>query len=63
MWELLRQRNLTAFVCTYSDEHNSAIVGDCDERCAYLTGFSGRVAVAVVTHDDACLWTDSLHYD
>ena len=61
--DLLTKHHLVAFVCTNTDEHNSTFVGDCDEKCAYLSGFSGRTGVALVTHDNACLWTEKCFYN
>lgn len=37
-------------------------MADCDQRRAFVTGFDGSSGVAVVTLDDALLWTDARYF-
>jgi len=34
-------------------------VSECDERRAYLCGFTGSAGTALVTQNEALVWTDS----
>ncbi|GMH76034.1 hypothetical protein TrLO_g14821 [Triparma laevis f. longispina] len=58
----LKSQNLSAYIITSSDAHNSEYVSPCDERRSYLTGFSGSAGEALVTASGAYLWTDSRYY-
>ena len=59
---LLAEDDVDAFICLSEDAHNSEYVSVCDERRSYLTGFSGSAGVALVTRDEAMLFTDSRYY-
>ena len=59
---LMEERGLAAFVCFHMDQHNSEYIADCDERVAFISGFTGSNGLVVVTKDDARMWTDSRYY-
>lgn len=37
-------------------------MADCDQRRAFVTGFDGSAGVAVITSDEALLWTDARYF-
>lgn len=37
-------------------------MADCDQRRAYVTGFDGSSGVAVITANEALLWTDARYF-
>ena len=59
---LLAEEDVDAFVCLSQDNHSSEYVSSCDERRSYLTNFSGSAGVALVTRNEAMLFTDSRYY-
>lgn len=56
--EDLVRRRLDAYVVPRTDAHQGEYVPACDERLAWLTGFSGSAGTAVVTHRAAALFVD-----
>lgn len=60
--ELMRQLRLYAFVIPTEDAHMSEYVASCDERRAFITGFTGSAGTAVVTLDGAYCWTDGRYF-
>jgi Xaa-Pro aminopeptidase len=34
----------------------------CDNRRAYISGFTGSAGTAVVTENEACMWTDGRYF-
>lgn len=59
---LMKERNLGAFVCFHMDQHNSEYIAPCDERVAFISGFTGSNGLCVVTESDARMWTDGRYY-
>lgn len=53
---------LQAYYIRKSDAHQSEYLADCDERVAFISGFTGSVAEAVVTMDDALIWVDGRYH-
>ncbi|CBZ52800.1 Peptidase M24, related [Neospora caninum Liverpool] len=60
--KLMKDRQLDAFIVYSGDAHGSEIPAPCDERRQFLTGFDGSNGVAVVTADEALLWTDGRYF-
>ena len=58
----LKNNNLFAYVIFSTDEHQSEYVQLYDERRAWITGFLGSAGTAVVTLDNAALWTDGRYW-
>lgn len=46
----------------HGDAHNSEYIAPCDERIAFISGFTGSNGVCVITQDDARMWTDGRYY-
>ncbi len=55
--ELLR-RNLTGFIVPRADQQQNEYVAPCDERLAWLTGFTGSAGHAVVLLHEAAVFVD-----
>ncbi|KAG0329275.1 hypothetical protein BGZ99_002824 [Dissophora globulifera] len=54
--------NVSAFVIPSEDAHQSEYVAECDERRAYISGFTGSAGLAIVSLDSAALFTDGRYY-
>lgn len=53
---------MQAYIVPSGDAHQSEYLAPCDQRRAYLTGFTGSAGTAVVTEDQAALWTDGRYF-
>jgi Xaa-Pro aminopeptidase len=60
--KLLTENNLDAYVIPRTDPHNSEILPSCDERLKFICSFSGSNGIAVISKDEALMWTDSRYY-
>ncbi|RKP09433.1 Creatinase/aminopeptidase [Thamnocephalis sphaerospora] len=56
------QHNLSAYVIPSEDAHQSEYIAACDARRAFISGFSGSAGCAVVTTDQAALFTDGRYF-
>ncbi|CAH8571443.1 unnamed protein product [Heterobilharzia americana] len=56
--DLLKARQLQAYILPTEDEHFNEYVSDADQRCAFISGFTGSSCSIVITLDKAALWTD-----
>ncbi|MGD8310926.1 MAG: aminopeptidase P family N-terminal domain-containing protein, partial [Chromatiales bacterium] len=54
----LDARGVDGFLVPRADAHQGEIVAPCDERLAFLTGFTGSAGLAVVLADRAALFVD-----
>lgn len=54
----MARHGVAAMIVPRSDAHQSEYVAACDERLAYVSGFTGSAGFAVVTPDAAALFTD-----
>ncbi|MEL7106439.1 MAG: aminopeptidase P family protein [Pseudomonadota bacterium] len=55
--EMARQ-GVDAFVVPRADAHRGEYVAACDDRLAWLTGFTGSAGFAVITADEAAVFVD-----
>lgn len=53
---------LDAYIIPTGDAHQSEYVAECDNRRAFISGFTGSAGTAVVTTKLAALWTDGRYY-
>ncbi|KAI9023837.1 peptidase M24, structural domain-containing protein [Phycomyces nitens] len=53
---------LDAFVVPSEDAHQSEYTADCDNRRAWISGFTGSAGCAVITSSDAALFTDGRYF-
>ena len=72
--KLLTENKLDAYVIPRTDPHNvcisvikltkiqSEILPSCDERLKFISSFSGSNGIAVISKDEALMWTDSRYY-
>ena len=54
----LARRGLAGFILPRADRHQNEYVPPCDERLAWLTGFTGSAGTALVLADRAVLFVD-----
>ncbi|XP_023537181.1 probable Xaa-Pro aminopeptidase P isoform X1 [Cucurbita pepo subsp. pepo] len=54
--------DIDAYVIPSQDAHQSEFIGECYMRRAYISGFTGSAGTAVVTKDQAALWTDGRYF-
>lgn len=51
-----------AYIVPSNDAHTSEYIADCDQFRAYITGFTGSAGTAIITYNEACLWTDGRYF-
>ncbi|KAF9515132.1 hypothetical protein BS47DRAFT_1294380 [Hydnum rufescens UP504] len=56
------ENELHAYIIPTDDQHASEYVADCDARRAYISGFTGSAGVAIVSLDQANLFTDGRYF-
>jgi Xaa-Pro aminopeptidase len=54
----LARRGLDGFLVPRADEHQNEYVPACDERLAWLSGFTGSAGLAIVLKDRAAIFVD-----
>ena len=60
--QLMREKNIDAYIIPSSDNHQSEYVGDYFKAREFITGFTGSAGTAVITQTEACLWTDGRYF-
>lgn len=58
----MKKRDISFYIVPTSDYHFSEYVGDFFKCRAYITGFTGSAGTAVITLNDAYLWTDGRYF-
>lgn len=58
----LEAQDIDIYVIPTADGHNSEHVGAVDQRRVWISGFTGSAGIAIVSHNDARLFTDSRYY-
>lgn len=58
----MKRERLDAFVFPSTDAHHGEYVPDHWKGREFISGFNGSAGTAVVTMDDAALWTDSRYF-
>ena len=58
----MRSEKIDAIIFPSSDPHNSEYLPGHWQTRRWITGFTGSAGTAVVTSDDAALWTDSRYF-
>ncbi|PSN40454.1 Xaa-Pro aminopeptidase 1 [Blattella germanica] len=53
---------LQAYIIPSEDAHQSEYLAECDRRRAFISGFTGSAGTAIVTENEACLWTDGRYF-
>ena len=60
--EKMAEKGVDLYMVTSSDFHNSEYVGDYFKERAFITGFTGSAGTAVITPEEAFLWTDGRYF-
>ncbi len=60
--EQMKDKNIDMYIIPTSDFHSSEYVGSYFKARAFVTGFTGSAGVAVVTQQEAYLWTDGRYF-
>lgn len=60
--EKMRERGIDVYVVSTSDYHESEYVSEHFACRRYITGFTGSAGTAVVTMEEAGLWTDGRYF-
>ena len=60
--EILKQKNIDAYIVPTSDYHNSEYISDYFKTRAYLSNFTGSAGTLLVTKKDAYLWADGRYH-
>ena len=60
--KVMEEKGIDAYVIPTADFHQSEYVGDYFKARAYMTGFTGSAGTAVVTKEEAYLWTDGRYF-
>ena len=60
--QLMKERNIDAYIVPSSDNHQSEYVGDYFKAREFITGFTGSAGTAVITQTEAGLWTDGSYF-
>ena len=60
--EKMAERGMDAYLIPTSDFHGSEYVSEYFKCRKYMTGFTGSAGTAVITMEDAGLWTDGRYF-
>ena len=59
---LMKEKGIDLYYIPTADFHESEYVIDYFKARSYMTGFTGSAGVAVVTAEEAGLWTDGRYF-
>ncbi|KAJ8091851.1 hypothetical protein PM082_021087 [Marasmius tenuissimus] len=54
--------NVNAYLVPSEDQHGSEYIAECDERRAFISGFDGSAGFAIVTLNEAFMFTDGRYF-
>ena len=60
--QVMKRESLDAVIIPSSDPHNSEYVAPHWQGRKWISGFTGSAGTAVITQDEAALWTDSRYF-
>ena len=60
--ELMEEKGIDIYIVPTADFHQSEYVGEYFKARKYITGFSGSAGTAVITKEEAKLWTDGRYF-
>jgi len=64
--ELMKKRDIQAYIIPSEDAHQSEYISDSDKRREFISGFNGSAGLVIVTQgnagEHACLWTDGRYH-
>lgn len=59
----MKEEGVDAYIVPSDDPHLSEYASPCYQRRSFLTDFDGSAGVALVTQDEARLWTDARYWE
>ena len=59
---LMEEKNIDMYIVPSADNHQSEYVGDHFKSREFITGFTGSAGTAVITKNEAGLWTDGRYF-
>ena len=59
---IMAEKGIDVYIVPTADFHQSEYVGEYFKARKYITGFSGSAGTAVITKDEARLWTDGRYF-
>ena len=62
MRDLMKEKNIYAYIVPSSDYHQSEYVGDYFKSREFMSGFTGSAGTLIVSMDEAGLWTDGRYF-
>ncbi|WP_300282066.1 aminopeptidase P family N-terminal domain-containing protein [Peptacetobacter sp.] len=60
--ELMKENNIDLYVVPTSDFHQTEYVGEHFKARKFITGFTGSAGTAIITLEEARLWTDGRYF-
>ncbi|TFY78231.1 hypothetical protein EWM64_g5781 [Hericium alpestre] len=60
--KLMAEQPVGAYIVPSEDQHFSEYPAECDERRGFISGFNGSAGTAIVTKDNAYLFTDGRYF-
>ena len=60
--EQMAEKKMDAYVVPSADNHQSEYVGEHFKAREFITGFTGSAGTAVITQNEAGLWTDGRYF-
>lgn len=64
----MKAKNLDAYIVYHFDYHQSEYLAPCDERIAFISGFTGSNGICLIVRNDdpaqekALMWTDGRYF-
>ena len=58
----MKETAVDVYVAPTCDFHGSEYIGDYFKTREFITGFTGSAGTAVITMEEACLWTDGRYF-
>ena len=58
----MEEKGIDVYIVPTADFHQNEYVGEYFKERNYITGFSGSAGTAVITKDEARLWTDGRYF-
>lgn len=59
---LMKEREISIYIVPTGDYHQSEYISEYFKGREYITGFTGSAGTAVITMQEACLWTDGRYF-
>jgi len=59
---LMKEKNIYAYIVPSSDYHQSEYVGDYFKSREFMSGFTGSAGTLIITMDEVGLWTDGRYF-